>query len=1149
MSKRKVSDLFHIRDRFLRSAHLERDFYDSSALSGYVVTDFAKACLNRVASGLRPRSGNRAWRMTGDYGSGKSSFALLLAHWFAGNGNGLPLNIRRAIDLQQKEGLQPQLLPVLVTCSRQGLGLSILHSLDEVLSQVYGRSSKLKLGHEVHRLVRSKHQPSDNQIFRLIGEINARVIADSKAKGLLLILDELGKFLEFAALHPEKQDVFLLQRLAEAAARSGSEPLFVISLLHQGFNAYADHLNQTAQREWEKVASRFEEIVFNQPIEQAATIISSAINVQTAELPKTDISEIKAAMERTVALGWLASAPVQSLVDSAVKLYPLHPTVLPLVVRTFRRFGQNERSLFSFLLSNEPFGLQAFAERQVRDCDLYRLHNFYDYVRANFGHRFSVQSYRSHWNLIDSVVESFAGENELELHVLKTVGILNLLNDADLVANESSIICALLGLEGAQEKQIRRALSALHKVKRILYDRGSTRGFCLWPHTSVDLEKAYEDACRAIDTPLRVSSLLKDSLVPRPIVARRHYIETGSLRYCDVRYCSVPELPSLLEPNVTLADGLIAVPLCETLTERKTALDFAKHSEIAKRSNWLVAIPQPLNNLAALVQEVQRWEWVSTNTLELNADKYAREEVSIQKAAAHAQLEKRTQHFIGWKQLNSQTTLEWFCGGRPLKIKTGRQLLEELSRIFDETYTLTPRVQNELVNRRALSSAAAAARMRLIERMFISPTAPLLGMDETKKPPEMSIYLSVLKFTGIHQQSGDSWRISEPHPGSDHRHVLPAFQRMRDVLQQKLDNRVNVADLFEELRKPPYGLRDGIIPILLTAFAIAHDKDIAFYKDGSFLRELNSEAILVLTKAPERFEIQYCKIEGVRAKLFETLLSVLEIRQPQDRSAELLDVVKELCMFVAQLPSYVHYTKQMSATALGVREAILNAREPSKLLFTDLPASCGFLPIETDAMPGRQIQLFVKTLKSALDELRAVYPGLEERLKKELQGAFGLSDYSQISRGLLAARAQKILITVTEPKLRAFCLRLLDDKLPDSEWLESIGSYVALKPPSKWHDEEENLFNAELAQLATRFRRVENISFTNNKEFDRGLAVRLAITQVNGVEHEQVVHFDVSEEQQLNELQIQFSDILAKNRRLGLAAASRAIWDEFEKRS
>jgi hypothetical protein len=263
MSEKRISDLFKIGNRFLRSAHLERDFEDPTVLSGYVVTDFTRSCLERVANGLKPRSGQRAWRMTGDYGCGKSSFALLLAHWFAGHDNAFPSQIRRVVDFRQFGVPRPHFVPVLVTCSRQTLGASILKSLHGTLSQIYGRRPKSKLALEVQRLLDAKQDPTEDQLFQLVLEVNSRIIVDSKGKGLLLILDELGKFLEFAALHPQRQDVFLLQRLAEAASRSGDEPLFVISLLHQGFNAYADHLNQPAQREWEKVAGRFEEIVFN----------------------------------------------------------------------------------------------------------------------------------------------------------------------------------------------------------------------------------------------------------------------------------------------------------------------------------------------------------------------------------------------------------------------------------------------------------------------------------------------------------------------------------------------------------------------------------------------------------------------------------------------------------------------------------------------------------------------------------------------------------------------------------------------------------------------------------------------------------------------------------------------------------------------
>ncbi len=1148
MSEKTIGDLFKIRSRFLRSAHLERDFEDPGVLSGYVVTDFTRSCLKRVASGLKSHSGQRAWRMTGDYGCGKSSFALLLAHWFSGHSNKFPSQIRKAVDFHQFGVPRPNFVPALATCSRQALGTSILKSLDRTVSQIYGRGTKLKLALEMQRLLDAKLEPTDDQVFRLVLEVNSRIIADSKGKGLLLILDELGKFLEFAALHPQRQDVFLLQRLAEAASRSGSEPFFVISLLHQGFNAYADYLNQPAQREWEKVAGRFEEIVFNQPVEQIANVIASAIGVTTREIPKAQSHELIQAMERSLDLGWFGSAPARSLFDLATRLYPLHPAVLPVLIRTFRRFGQNERSLFSFLLSNEPFGLQAFSETLLEEGKLYRLHNFYDYVRTNFGHRLAIQSYRSHWNLIDSVVESFATEDELHVKALKTVGILNLLNDGDLLPTEESVVSALAGVDHTEQKHVRTALEKLHKGKRVLYDRGRARGLSLWPHTSVDLEKAYDDARRAIDTPQRVASLIKDSLESRPVVARRHYIETGNLRHWEVRYCSVIELARLFEQNPTDADGLIIVPLCETPTEREAALEFAKHRTLRQHLNWLVAVPQPLNNLASLVQEVQRWEWVSTNTLELNADKFAREEVSRQKAAARLQLERRIQSYIGFKQLTGQMMLEWFHEGRPLNIIDGRELLSILSHIFGNTYKLAPRIHNELVNRRNLSSAAAAARMRLIERMFTDGRAEFLGMIPTKKPPEMSMYLSVLKNTGLHQKHGNAWRIGEPSEKADEKcGVLPALRRIREIVQEEPDSRVNMVRLFAELRKPPYGVRDGIIPLLLTVFAIAHENDMAFYKDGTFLRELNGEAMLVLTKAPERFDIQYCKIEGVRAELFARLLTVLEIKAPDEREVELLDVVKKLCVFVAQLPAQVLNTKKLPPTALAVRDIILSAREPAKLLFTDLPKACGFEPISPDATASKPVRAFVKALKVALDDLRAAFPELQERLRKDLREAFDLPGTFQQFRTALAARSEQLVLAVTEPKLRAFCMRLMDDNLPDSDWLESLGSYLALKPPSKWHDAEEDTFNNELAQCATRFHRVESIVFAGGKSPKNAVGIRLAITQANGVEHEQVVHFTADEEDQLRDLQTQFEVLLTTDRRLGLAAASRAIWVNLEK--
>jgi len=65
--------------------------------------------------------------------------------------------------------------------------------------------------------------------------------ADSrKHDGVVIIIDEMGKFLEASALG-SGDDVYFFQELAEAAARTSGR-VVVIGILHQSFGQYAARL-------------------------------------------------------------------------------------------------------------------------------------------------------------------------------------------------------------------------------------------------------------------------------------------------------------------------------------------------------------------------------------------------------------------------------------------------------------------------------------------------------------------------------------------------------------------------------------------------------------------------------------------------------------------------------------------------------------------------------------------------------------------------------------------------------------------------------------------------------------------------------------------------------------------------------------------
>ena len=77
-----------------------------------------------------------------------------------------------------------------------------------------------------------------------------------------IVVDELGKFLEFAAHHPDENDMFLLQLLAEATVGSAKPDLLLVTILHQAFDQYASGLRPVLRNEWAKVQGRFQDVAF-----------------------------------------------------------------------------------------------------------------------------------------------------------------------------------------------------------------------------------------------------------------------------------------------------------------------------------------------------------------------------------------------------------------------------------------------------------------------------------------------------------------------------------------------------------------------------------------------------------------------------------------------------------------------------------------------------------------------------------------------------------------------------------------------------------------------------------------------------------------------------------------------------------------------
>ncbi len=147
--------------------------------------------------------------------------------------------------------------------------------------------------------------------------------------------------------------------------------------------------------------------------------------------------------------------------------------------------------------------------------------------------------------------------------------------------------------------------------------------------------------------------------------------------------------------------------------------------------------------LRGVITELAALRWVWENTPELRDDRVARREVSLRITEAEQLLLRDLAGLTDPRLEPIGSGCLWFHAGLRQKVSSLADVSQLLSKILDLVYHQAPKIRNELIVRRTLSTAAAAARRNLIEAMLKCEAKPLLGMEGF--PPERSIYESVLR--------------------------------------------------------------------------------------------------------------------------------------------------------------------------------------------------------------------------------------------------------------------------------------------------------------------------------------------------------------------------------------------------------------------
>ena len=1047
----------------VRAVNLERDGGDGG---DYIITDRALSVLQALANALSLEQAPAAWNIVGPYGAGKSAFARYVS-CLLGPGDREPaLRVCQERDSNLADDFRKILdksrgfCPVKITGCPQSLPERMLTGLSASSADFFavcGKKSSLP-----ETVFRAAPEKSFGAACAALEKVNRAVVA-SGGKGVLVIVDEMGKFLEHEANSPAAANAHMMQWLAEYTAKppsgkktaqTGKTALFGLMPETSG----RQRLGRDLQNEWRKVQGRFQNVAYQVSPEAMLRLMSRIVVRKLDTAAEKEIRDAVSAPARAVwetkILSGLKSP--DAAIDLFAACYPLHPVAAVLLPLLSQKIGQSERTMFNFYGVEEEGGFSDCLRELRQPGDLIPPHRLYDYfiVGRPMGN-VDITVQRQWAEAADAVNRLGGGKPELQ-RVLKTVALFNLVKARGTFAANSPMLSAVFDARTAQA-----ALGELSAKSFVNY-RKYAGAYRIWEGSDFDLDAAERAEAEKIGR-ANVASELNNLRVVPPIVAHKHAIQTGNLRRVTPVFADAENWSKL--PKKAGEPRLI-IFLPRNAQDLKIFDDkIGKHFS----GNDIRMVSESIGALENVLIEKRALEAVQKNNPEINGDRIASLELKARLSAA-IQRESRVV-----RNLTAPASERVFCWkNKSYSAATHREIQSGISDVMGKVYRRAPRIVNELINRDNPSPQARAACKKLLLALHEHGDRENLGIE--KYPPEKAIYLSLFQRTGLHHKGAEGWRLHAPGEAvEDSCKLAPAWNCISEFIASANKKPRSLVDLNATLQSAPYGMKKGVLPIFYIA-VLLHDKDnIAVYEDDVYVPFFKGPHIERFLVKPESFQVQRVALEGERLKLMAQYAEVISGKQPNSKG-KILEVARPLLQFFASLPEYARQTQMVSSEAQSFRQALRHARSPHEMLFADIPAALGFLGDQ--ALTKKQAKSFVGKMVSVQRELQTAYEELCHRFAGMLAGALGLDKKSSPDkiRAALSVRAVKLTShTADSAGAGDFLFHATDMRGNGEEWLTRMMTFLAGKPPQKWTDADESKAEFDLVNAFRRMVDVESL--------------------------------------------------------------------------
>jgi hypothetical protein len=832
--------------------------------------------------------------------------------------------------------------------------------------------------------------------------------------GIFLVYDEFGRVLQNVKTSDISEVMQDLQDLAEIVDHDTTN-MHLVFIVHKNLRQYFLLHGDQYQHEFQRIEKRFLQYYVETDsatfVRLASTVLSQK-NLQPISKKKFD--EMVQYLRGYPIFPMLNQTEIENMIIKGA--FPIHPVSLYLLPLLSNTYAQNERTLFTFLESNEKGGF-------LSSKSIFTPDKLFSYFFPTVD-ELVIADQTGYGKVLKKALSTAPTiyQSTNELRMLKFIALWHITSSQAHFPLTSAFISFSLGIS---KKDTEKSLEQLELWKVVRFNR--ILGYWeLFEGSSVDIDTSINAKRGNYKLSTETTKNILINLTKNKYYLPFSYNDEKKMtRFASVKYIFSNELLTL-DWHPTKNDSIIYYVLPSDKEDIEHSLSLIE-SNIDSRIVFAL-LNDPTEQLFSYVYEYHILQSLLLDREWILQDKHLEQEICLRIEDTSFEINKILTVFENFSE-----EVSWYNMGRKVSIKNQNELSSLISNAMYEWYPDTPVIQHENFNRRRITGVQKKAAITVIDQILLDHQNPDDQLGIIGQGPDYLIYSTVFKQ---HQYSFLGM--------ADNSHTV--YEPLKQLLIKHIKNNPegNLYSLVSIFENRPYGIRNPIVPVLMVGLLREIWDQLMFYSRDMYIPSQNGTIIWDMLEDPSRHSYVFLEYSEKDNEFFNILLdefgpyvSEFVLNKPKP-----IRVSSGLLRWLRQLPRYSQICNNVPRHIDNLRALIRKTEVDPKGALEDLLKEYQQKPLRIYEDKRELEKLFDKTkrdLESYVFQTIGLHSVAEIHLWANQQSPFSKKNNRLI-----------------------YSLIQLEDY---ENWIENLSYSIMGVPLNDWSDATIDMFKYQLSLL------------------------------------------------------------------------------------